>query len=458
MSKFDKSLLDVPSDTILHFLAPFLDAPSLLALSASCHHHYDIFRENNLLNRKLWRNLCIDRWRTVSFSDVYLVEDDQKTVNESKNGKLKIEPVTDDKNRNPWHQEYRRRLIDDNLIWEQVKEINSIKTPEERWETNCADLASRGMNAVDVVKRRRNSIHWFDENIPDMIVDTLIRNHICFQFRCMAGSGGGPDEYAIFTNDNNSKDKHPPLEYGAVLISKFFVPHMYYGDGIEGESSFVEKELNSLAENLLSRLEKRLGGEFQIARDSQNYPVQEVLEEMQYFFQSGENPFKGNINNYYAIENSMIHQILRSRLGIPITLAVIYSAIVRRAVGITLNPMGLPGHFMLSVTAVNQRTGRNEYLFVDAFDGGKIVTLEQVQRMITTNYQIPWSSRFLIPVSNTEVWHRMCRNIMNCPEISKSDREAVGVLRALGFNEIHLNSEMIPLLQRLLCRGIASMW
>jgi hypothetical protein len=471
MCNFVVTLLDVPNDTIRHSLGQFLDATSVLALSSSCQYYHTNFQENNMLNRKLWRMLCVDRWRSVSFSSAYIQNDDE-------NG----EELSADSNGNPWQEEYRRRHKIDNDAWEEVKEINSTGTPFRERRRLCAQLTNRGMNVMDVVKRRRNSIQWHHKNIPGIIEECLVRYRICIQFRRMQGLDEFPDEYVIFTNDNSSDLL--PLEYGAVLIARF-----YQGEGILKNinmESYIEKELNSLAGALLDRLGKRGGGDFQgisSYRDNQsehetdedghirsnstrNYPMQMVLEEMKHFFQSisnaastegdtRERPFMGDITSYYSSENSMIHEILKLRKGIPLTLAIIYSAIVRRAVGINLNLMGLPGHFMLSTTIVNQQTGQDELIFVDAFDGGNIVTLEQVQTMITSSYQIPWSSNFLTPVSNTEVWHRMCRNLVNCKD---SDEECIRILMVLGFNDGRPNFQAFPLLgeelRSMLCKRI----
>ncbi|MBX2999195.1 MAG: transglutaminase family protein [Caldilineaceae bacterium] len=56
--------------------------------------------------------------------------------------------------------------------------------------------------------------------------------------------------------------------------------------------------------------------------------------------------FRGNVANYYEPANSFLHRVLDRRLGLPITLSVLYMVIGRR-LGIRLEGMGFPGHFML---------------------------------------------------------------------------------------------------------------
>jgi len=59
--------------------------------------------------------------------------------------------------------------------------------------------------------------------------------------------------------------------------------------------------------------------------------------------------FGGNLNDYYDPENSYLSAVLRSRRGIPISLAVLW---LELALGLGLNASGVafPGHFMLKVS------------------------------------------------------------------------------------------------------------
>ncbi|MEW6694645.1 Transglutaminase-like superfamily protein [Tepidimonas thermarum] len=58
--------------------------------------------------------------------------------------------------------------------------------------------------------------------------------------------------------------------------------------------------------------------------------------------------FAGNVNDYYDPENSYLHTVLRTRRGIPISLAVIW---LELAQGIRLRAAGInfPGHFLVKV-------------------------------------------------------------------------------------------------------------
>ena len=58
--------------------------------------------------------------------------------------------------------------------------------------------------------------------------------------------------------------------------------------------------------------------------------------------------FTGNINNYYDPQNSFIHAVLRTRRGIPISLAVVWLDLAER-VGLSAHGVSFPGHFMIKV-------------------------------------------------------------------------------------------------------------
>ena len=77
----------------------------------------------------------------------------------------------------------------------------------------------------------------------------------------------------------------------------------------------------------------------------------------------GELGFVGNEADYYDPRNSMLHQVLDRRTGIPITLSVVYIEVGRRA-GLSVEGLGLPGHFI-----VRAREGEGEGVLVDPFNG-----------------------------------------------------------------------------------------
>ena len=71
--------------------------------------------------------------------------------------------------------------------------------------------------------------------------------------------------------------------------------------------------------------------------------------------------FRGNAPHYYDPDNSFLHRVIETRLGIPITLSVLTIEAGRRA-GLALEGVGLPGHFLVREPAA-------EFYF-DPYDAG----------------------------------------------------------------------------------------
>ena len=56
--------------------------------------------------------------------------------------------------------------------------------------------------------------------------------------------------------------------------------------------------------------------------------------------------FRGNSEHYYDVHNSLLPSLIDSKMGIPISLAVLYIAVAGRA-GIKVEGINLPGHFIV---------------------------------------------------------------------------------------------------------------
>lgn len=59
--------------------------------------------------------------------------------------------------------------------------------------------------------------------------------------------------------------------------------------------------------------------------------------------------FRGNVNDYYEPENSFISSVLRTRAGIPISLAVLWLELAQ-AIGLKAQGVSFPGHFLVKVS------------------------------------------------------------------------------------------------------------
>jgi regulator of sirC expression with transglutaminase-like and TPR domain len=92
--------------------------------------------------------------------------------------------------------------------------------------------------------------------------------------------------------------------------------------------------------------------------------------------------FEGNAENYNDPRNSFLNDVINRRLGIPITLSVVYLEVGRR-LGINLYGVSFPTHFL--VKAVDERGE----LIIDPFVGGKILALDEIRARLTQIYGQP---------------------------------------------------------------------
>jgi regulator of sirC expression with transglutaminase-like and TPR domain len=77
----------------------------------------------------------------------------------------------------------------------------------------------------------------------------------------------------------------------------------------------------------------------------------------------GELAFRGNTDDYYDPRNSFLSEVLARKVGIPISLSVLYLEVARR-LGIPAAGVAFPGHFLVRVDRAR------EPLILDPFGGG----------------------------------------------------------------------------------------
>ena len=120
----------------------------------------------------------------------------------------------------------------------------------------------------------------------------------------------------------------------------------------------------------------------------------------------GEIGFRGNREDYYDPRNSYLIEVLDRRLGIPITLSVVYMEVARR-LGLRVDGIGLPGHFLVAA----ERDGTS--LLLDPFNGGEVVTMDDCERLVQESYgdSVPFSEEQLAPVRKRQILTRMLNNL-----------------------------------------------
>jgi regulator of sirC expression with transglutaminase-like and TPR domain len=145
-------------------------------------------------------------------------------------------------------------------------------------------------------------------------------------------------------------------------------------------------------------------------------PMAKLMLLNQYFFK--ELGFGGNLNDYYAPDNSFVHHVVRARRGIPVSLAVVWLELAQ-GMGLDAAGVSFPGHFMVKVSlptgqaVMDPMTGQS-------FGRDELVRMLQPYRPVEMDQDsdIPLGL-YLQPAPSRDILVRMLRNLK---EIYKSHR------------------------------------
>lgn len=118
-----------------------------------------------------------------------------------------------------------------------------------------------------------------------------------------------------------------------------------------------------------------------------------------------EEGFRGNDADYYDPRNSFLNHVLDRRLGIPITLSVLWMEVGRRA-GLRLQGVGFPGHFLAKYAS----PGGPE-VFVDAYHGGEMLSADECAARHHARSGQELDRRHLEGVSHRQLLARMLHNL-----------------------------------------------
>jgi len=119
-----------------------------------------------------------------------------------------------------------------------------------------------------------------------------------------------------------------------------------------------------------------------------------------------EQGFHGNEQDYYDPRNSFLNEVLDRRTGIPITLSAVYMEVAQRA-GVGAAGVGLPGHFIVKVSAAGSD------LLVDPYHAGLRLSEADCQERLDRIYggRLRLDSTMLAPCGPKGILARMLRNL-----------------------------------------------
>lgn len=133
--------------------------------------------------------------------------------------------------------------------------------------------------------------------------------------------------------------------------------------------------------------------------------------------------FRGNRERYTDPENSYIDRVIERRLGIPITLSLVYMEIAQR-VGLECDGIGFPGHFLV-------RCGGDDGFYLDPFNAGEQPSRKALEeRLEGFTSDLPSIDSLLAAVTRRQILQRMLVNLCGAYQ---SEGDAPRWIEALGF-------------------------
>ena len=144
--------------------------------------------------------------------------------------------------------------------------------------------------------------------------------------------------------------------------------------------------------------------------------------------------FKPNTDDYYNPLNSYLNIVVERKIGIPITLCILYMR-VARSVNFKMYPVNFPGHFLIK-HILEDNSGE---IIVDPFNGGRIMDDYSLKALIDQAYpqqNIPLTHALVEKATAAQVVIRILNNLKGSYyEIQDMDRYNIANEMVLAIDQ-----------------------
>jgi regulator of sirC expression with transglutaminase-like and TPR domain len=150
----------------------------------------------------------------------------------------------------------------------------------------------------------------------------------------------------------------------------------------------------------IDALASRVG--MMVGEDRTTSTLLEALKEVMFVQEA----LKPNQEDYYDPRNSFINDVLDRKVGIPISLSVIFIEVARR-LSFPVYGVGFPGHFLVKVHE------NEKELLIDVYNRGKIINVNDCQDLLDQIYggSVAIQQSFLQSMSKKSIISRMLFNL-----------------------------------------------
>ncbi|CAM5253742.1 Tetratricopeptide repeat protein OS=Streptomyces tendae OX=1932 GN=GUR47_15205 PE=3 SV=1 [Streptomyces tendae] len=138
--------------------------------------------------------------------------------------------------------------------------------------------------------------------------------------------------------------------------------------------------------------------------------------------------FHGVAADYQRLESSLLHEVLRSRRGLPILLSVVWLEVARRA-GAPVYGVALPGHFVVGLgpeAGAEAGGAEDGPVLVDPFDGGRLLSGKDAEVLVAGATGAELRPSMLEPAAPLEVVSRVLNNV-RAWAAGRPEQSAVGL-------------------------------
>src|SRR4051812_40146637 len=137
-----------------------------------------------------------------------------------------------------------------------------------------------------------------------------------------------------------------------------------------------------------------------------------------------EQGFAPNVENYYDPRNSFLHEVLERRVGIPISLSILYIEVGRR-IGLPLRGVSFPGHFLVKCKV------DDGLIVLDPYCRGVSLSLNDLQQRLREvkggEVSRAIIAGMLVAANKKEILARVLRNLKAIYVERKDDNAALSV-------------------------------
>jgi regulator of sirC expression with transglutaminase-like and TPR domain len=145
--------------------------------------------------------------------------------------------------------------------------------------------------------------------------------------------------------------------------------------------------------------------------------------------------FSGNTSNHLDPQNSFLSQVLETKKGNQISLAIIYSIIAQK-LDIPVYGVNLPRHFILAYLDESQQSDFESGIlfYINTFNKGFIFGRRDVD-MFLKQLNLKFDKQFYEPCTNTDIIKRVIRNLISAYENLGSAEKVAELNELLGILE-----------------------